>query len=232
MIDGVVRAGDRTVATSVQRFKLKIHIDLFAGLNSGEQTLVFILLKFAAVQVDAVFRVYPVAMFPEQPVHAVEGAALLVGGQRENEVAIRQISFFFQADEIGDQDGVAFLHIFRAAAVEVAVFLDEFEGIGGPVRPERFDDVQVPDKQDGLAFSGSAKTRDEILLAPIGPGYMNVVFGKASVEQTPGHRFGSSGDVANGVGGVDLNELLENFARELLGLILTLSSSRGRTNCD
>src|SRR5882762_3917903 len=182
---------------------------LFRWLNAREQTLVLIFLKFAAVQVDAVFRIYPIAMFPEQPVHAVEGAALLIGGQRENEIAIRQIAFFFQADEIGDQDGIAFLHIFRATAVELAVFLDEFEGIRGPVRPERFDDVQVPDKQDGLAFSGSAKTRDEILFPFVRPGYSYVGLGEAPVEQTLGHRFGSSGDVANGVGGVDFNELLE-----------------------
>ncbi len=71
MIDGIVRAGDRTVATGIQRFELKIDIDFFAGLNAREQTLVLISLKFAAVQVDAVFRIYPVAVLPEQPVHTV-----------------------------------------------------------------------------------------------------------------------------------------------------------------
>src|SRR5437660_580852 len=44
MIDGIVGAGDRTVAAGVQRFELKIDIDFFAGLNACEQTLVLVFL--------------------------------------------------------------------------------------------------------------------------------------------------------------------------------------------
>ncbi len=130
----------------IQRFELKIHINFFTGLNSREQPLVFVFFEFAAIEIDAIFRIHPVAMFPEQPVHTVGRAALFIGGQRENQIAVRQIAFLFQADEIGNQDGVAFLHVFRAAAVEIAVFFDEFEWIGGPIRSERFDDVQMPDE--------------------------------------------------------------------------------------
>src|SRR5216683_6223106 len=220
------------MATSVQRFESKINVDFFAGLNSREQTFVFILLKFASVQVDAVFRIYPIAVFPEQPVHAIEGAALLIGGQRENQIAVRLIAFLFQADEIGDQDGIAFLHVFRAPAVEVAVFLDEFEGIGGPVRSERFDDIQVPDEKDRFAFSGSAKTRDKVLLPFIGAGYLDIALGETSVAQTLGHRFGGGRHVANGVGGVDLDELLKDVVRQLIRLILTLRSSSWSTARD
>src|SRR5260370_17732797 len=120
--------------------------------------------EFACVQIDAIFGVNPVAMFVQQPVNAVERATFLIGGQRKNQVAVRQIGFFFQADEIGNENSIAVLHVLGSAAVKVAVFLDEFEGIGGPVLAVRFDDVKVPDKQDGLAISGSVKTNDEILL--------------------------------------------------------------------
>src|SRR2546430_884718 len=171
-------------------------------------------------------------MLFEQPVHTVRRAALLIGGQRENQIAVRQISFPFQADEIGNQDGIAFLHVFCAAAVEVAVFLDEFERIGGPVRSERFDDIKVPDEKDGLTFSGPTKTRDEIFLPFVRPGDLDIAFGEASVAQTFGHRFGGGCHVANGVGGIDLNELLENVMRQLLCLILTLTWSSGRTARD
>src|SRR5260370_10642915 len=48
------------------------------------------------------------------------------------------------------------------------VFLNEFERIRGPVRPEGFDDVEVTNEKDWLAFTSSAKAGDEILLALIG----------------------------------------------------------------
>src|SRR5439155_6756270 len=196
------------------------------------QPFVFVLFEFAAVQIDAIFRVNPVAMLVEQPIHTVGRAALFVGSQRENQIAVRQIPFLFQADEIGDQDGVAFLHVFGTAAVEVAVLLNEFEGIGGPVRTERFHDVEVPDEKNGLAFSGAAKTSDEIFLAFVGTGYFNVVVGETSVAQAFGHGLGSCRDVANGIGGVDFNKLLENIARQLLRLIRNLGSAAGRVNCE
>src|SRR6266436_1267728 len=220
------------MATSVQRFELKVHINFFAGLNSHEQTFVLILLKFAGVQVDAVFRIHPAAMLREQPVHAVERAALLIGGQSENQIAVRYVSFLFQADEIRDQDGIAFLHVLGAATVEVTVFLDEFEGIGGPVRAEGFDDVEVPDEKDGFAFSGSVKTRDEIFLAFVRPGYFDIARGEASLAQTSGHRFRGGGYIAYRIGGIDLNKLFENVVRQLLRLILSLSTPRGSTARD
>src|SRR5258708_4330524 len=208
----------------IQRLELKINIDFFAGLNSCKQPLVFFLFEFAAVQIDAVFRIDPVKVLPWQPVPPVERAPLLIGGQSENQIAVRRISFLFQADEIGDQDGIPFLHVLGATAIEVTVLLDEFEGIGGPVRAEGFDDVQVPDEEDGLAFSGSAKTRDEIFLAFVRPGYFDIARGEASIPQTNGHHFPGGGFMSDRTRGIDLNELLENLVRQLLPFILSLST--------
>src|SRR5207302_8465610 len=144
---------------------------------------------------------------------------------RQNRIAVTQISLQSQAHAIGNQDVVALLQVFRAAAVEVAVFLDEFEGIGAPVRSERLDDIKMPDEEYVLAFSGSAKTRHEVVFAFARPGYLDIPRLEAPVAQTLGHRFGGGGHVANGVGGVDLNELLENVVRQLLDLLLTFGVS-------
>src|SRR5207247_6714262 len=168
----------------------------------------------------------------QQPVNAVERATFLIGGQRKNQVAVGQIAFFFQADEIGNENGVAVLHVLGSAAVKVAVFLDEFEGIGGPVLAVRFDDVQVPDEQDGLAISSSAQTDNEILLPLVGSRDMDVLLSETRFEQTASQRFGSGRPIADGARRIDLNELLENIARQLLCLRQTLRSSPGRAARD
>src|SRR5260370_42417287 len=76
------------------------------------------------------------------------------------------------------------------------------------------------------------KTRNEIFLTFVRPGYPDIALGETSVAQTPGHRFGSRCDVANGVGGVDLDELLGDVVGQLLRLILTFSSASGEAACD
>src|SRR5260370_27758213 len=101
--------------------------------------------EFACVQIDAIFGVNPVAMFVQQPVNAVERATFLIGGQRKNQVAVRQIGFFFQADEIGNEKGVAVLPVLGSPAVKIAVFLHEFGVIGGPILAGRFHVLNVPE---------------------------------------------------------------------------------------
>src|SRR6266705_2090092 len=146
--------------------------------------------------------------------------------------SVRQIAFFFQADEIGNENGVAVLHVLGSAAVKVAVFFDEFEWIGGPILAVRFDDVQVPDEQDGLVISSSVKANDEILLSLVGTGDMEVLLSETCFEQTASQRFGGGRHIADGVRRIDLNELLENIARQLLCLIRTLRSSPERAARD
>ncbi len=96
----------------------------------------------------------------------------------------------------------------------------------------RFDDVKVPDKQDGLAISGSVKTNDEILLPLVGAGDMDVLLSETRFEQTASHRFGGGRHIADGVRRINLNELLENVVCQLLCLIRTLRSSPERAARD
>ena len=79
----------------------------------------------AGVGVEDEVGVDEVGVIFEEPVDAVGFAAFFVGGEGEDEVAVGDEAFALQADEGGDDDGVVVLHVLGAAAVEVAVLLDE-----------------------------------------------------------------------------------------------------------
>src|SRR5207248_899186 len=82
-------------------------------------------------------------VIPDEPVDAVAAAALLVRRERKNDVATRAKTLVLHPQQRRRHDGIAILHILRAAAVEVAVLLDELEGIGAPVLAPRLDHVEV-----------------------------------------------------------------------------------------
>jgi len=127
--------------------------------------LPFQLFEFAAVEIDAESRVDPIAMRFEQPIDAVVIAALFVGGQRKDQIAVGDKAFAFQAQKTFHQDGVAFLHVLRASAIEKSVFFDELEGVHGPVFAAGFDHIQVADEEDGFFLAGAVIADDEILFA-------------------------------------------------------------------
>src|SRR5712691_7346421 len=212
----------------VQRFEPVVHINFFGGLNPREEALAFVSFEFTAIQIDAVFRVDPVAMLLKQPIHAVGCAPFFVGGKRDDQMLVRKKTFLFEPDEIGDEDGIAFFHVIGSAAVEITILLDELERIGGPVLTMRLDHIEVADEQDGLAISHTAETRDEILFPLVRAGHPDVAFRKPRVTQAAGHRFRRSGHVADGVRSIDFNELLENVARQLPGLLPALCPSAKR----
>src|SRR5207248_3492629 len=64
----------------------------------------------------------------DEPVDAVAAAALLVRRERKNDVATRAKTLVLHPQQRRRHDGIAILHILRAAAVEVAVLLDELKG--------------------------------------------------------------------------------------------------------
>ena len=72
-------------------------------------------------------------------------------------------------------------------------------------------------KRMGFCASGTVKAGDEIAFAIVGAEDLDVGGRKAGVEQTLGHGFGGDGGAADGVGGVDLDELLEDVVGELFG---------------
>src|SRR5256884_7529648 len=78
-------------------------------------------------------------------------------------------------------------------------------------------DLEMADKQDRFALPGASKAHHEILFAVARPGNVKIIFGKPCVAKSLGHGFGGGGYVAHGVGGVDLDELLKNVTRHLIG---------------
>src|SRR6266403_36634 len=89
----------------------------------------------------------PVAMVFEQPVHTIRLTTFFVRGERENDVAVGDVVFLLEPNQGGGHDGVAVFHILGAAAVEVAIFFDELEGISGPILAAGFDYVKMSDQE-------------------------------------------------------------------------------------
>ena len=96
MINRVVLRWNRTVPPGVQRLELIIHVNFLARLQPRQQILALGFLKFSAVQVDAIFCIDPIAMFGQQPIHAICRAAFFIRCQRQNQIAIRNVAFLFQ----------------------------------------------------------------------------------------------------------------------------------------
>src|SRR3984957_95592 len=133
MVDGVFRSRFGTVAAVVGDFEGVIGVEFFAGFNSQQQFLAVFALKISGVGIQDVFGVDQIAMVAQQPVDAVVVSAFLVGGKRQDQVAIRFIAFFLEAQHHGHQYRVAVFHVGGAAAVEIAIFFQKPEGIDGPV---------------------------------------------------------------------------------------------------
>ena len=127
-----------------------------------------------------------------------------------------------------DHDGVAVFHVLRAAAVEVAVLLDELKGIGRPVFAARFDHVEMPDQQHRLVLAAAVQAHDEVLLAVVRAQDLDVALGKSGVAKALRHGFRRGGHAADRVRRVDFDQLLENVVGELAGGVVNL---RRRGNC-
>ena len=149
-------------------------------------------------------------MIFEQPVNAIGGAAFFVGGEREDEIAIGLVILLLQANEGGGEKCVAIFYVARAAAVVVAVFFDELEGVHGPVFAARFDHIEMADEENRFLRAGAANARDQVAFARIRAEDVNVVGGKTGVEKALGHGVGGNRRTADRIGGIDFDQLLEN----------------------
>src|SRR5580693_1259883 len=99
-------------------------------------------------------------MVLDQPGDAVECAALFIGGERQDQVAIGLVMLLLQAKKGRDQKRVAILDVSCAAAVKVAVLLDELERVDRPVLAARFDDVQMAYEQQRFLRARAVNARD------------------------------------------------------------------------
>ena len=107
-------------------------------------------------------------MLLDKPVDTVGGAAFLIGGQGEDQIARRAEIFALHAQEGGDQGRVVAFHVGGAASVEIAAVFAEDEGIGRPVGAAGLDDVEVSEEEDGAAGSGAARRTTRLPLRATG----------------------------------------------------------------
>jgi len=206
-------------------------IQLLGGLHGVEQLLAVALAAAAAfVQTELGFD--QIAMLVSQPRHAVVVAALLVRGEREHDVALGFEPFLFVADEIGDEDRGHRLVVGRAASVVEPVALDQLERVelGRPVFLVRLDDVEMRDQQQRLLLASAAQARHEIALLRVAGmhQHLHVLLREPRGDQSCRHRSRRLRVVADGIGRVDLDQLLVDVEqRALLGLELGSDGGAG-----
>ena len=91
LVDGVVAGGQRAVAAGVLGGDLEVAVELFGGLDGHDNGLVVLGVDAAGVGVDgdhAVDGLDQVGAVGEEPVDTVRFAALFVGGEGQDEVAV------------------------------------------------------------------------------------------------------------------------------------------------
>src|SRR3954471_10893215 len=213
MVNRIVLHRQRAMAAGVGHLEVKILIDLLARLHLVGEVLAFAQVAAAAF-VDRELGVEQVLVVLDQPLGAVELAAFLVGGQHQNQIAVRCYPLLLQADQVGDELRCHRLVVAGAAAVEEAVLLDEGERIHRPVLALGFDDVEVGEEEERPVRAGAAEAEDQVALARIRSDDLHVRGREARRLEPRRHRFRRLRHVAGRrVGGVDLDQLFVNLPR-------------------
>ncbi len=226
MVDGVVRDGQRAMATGVFHFELIIGVELFGRVDGHHHGLSAARVDPAAIGIERKFGIDQIAMIAQQPFDAVGAARFFVGSERENDVAIGMEIFLVETDQGCDEDRVGGFHVLRAAAVEVAIALEKLERVDRPILAARFDNVDVADQKDRAMRSGAAQAGDHVSFARIWAEDLHVAGRKSSLAQALRHSFGGRGGAAGRIGRVDFDELLENVAREPAVGVIGLRTGR------
>ena len=169
-----------------------------------------------AAFVQGELSVDQLALFLEQPVHAVVRAtAFLIGRERDDEVAIGLESFTLVADQIRDPHRRLRLVVARSPAVEVAVLLGERERIHAPVVALRLHDVGVREEEDRTAAPGAVVANDEVRFIGTRAADEDVRVGKAGRFEAPSDGLGHGCRRAGRVPRLDLDHLLVDGSRQL-----------------
>ena len=173
-------------------------------------------------------------MVLQQPVDAVVVAALFVGRERDDDVAVGTKPSCLQRIRLATKIAAIALSSARAAAVEVAVLLDERE------RDRSTSPRAAPRRRRGGRGAGSASAcrrrgtarRDCPCVG--GREDLHVLGREAGGAQARGHRLGRLRVVADRVGRVDLDQLLEDVPGELgvvrLGVLEEREEKNGARN--
>src|SRR6266403_3264971 len=130
-------------------------------------------------------------MILEQPFDAaVRAAALFVGGEGDDDVAVGLESFLLVANQIGNPQGGLRLVVTRTASVKKTVLLYQLKRLHGPVFAFGFDDIGMGEKQDGFAVAGAVIANNDIALLRDGAAEKDIGIRKAGGFQASGGGLG------------------------------------------
>jgi hypothetical protein len=179
--------------------------------------------RAAAALVHRVRRVDQRAVLRQQELDAVRVAPLLVGRQREDQVAVGRPPLALVAQQVGDEHRRHRLVVGGAAAQEVAVLLVQHERVARPVGAVGRHHVEVRQQQDRLRRGASraaaaAVAHDQVALGRLAGRHqqLHVARREAGRAEATRHRLRGARRGAHRVDGVDLDQLLVHRARELL----------------
>ena len=218
----------------VGRLDPVVLVNLFTRLNAEIDPLARGVEQPARAFVQREFGVDPVLVGLHEPVCAVEGCRrLFAAGEGEFDVVAGAEALLLVSDHGVREAGRHRLVVGDAASVEVAAFLDQGEGIPGPVLTLGFDHVDMGEEQDALRLRVAAVQHGDqsALLGVIGACEdMDVGIGVAGGLQALGHALRRQGAVALGEGRVGLDQFLVQGAERRFRRVRTrgLSGARRR----
>jgi hypothetical protein len=208
------------MAAGIGHFQLVVLGEFLCRLDGEDQRLAAGIQPAAAAFVKSEFGVDQCTLMAGQPARAVEcGRCLLAAGQRHLDASARLEAFFLQPDHRVDPGRDLGLHVGGAAAVEIAILLDQGERIARPVLALGFHHVEMAQQQHGLGL-GIAAVQDRhqpALLGMIGDAEgMQVGIGIAGGFQVRRHAFRREGAASRRQAGVGFHQLLVQGAEALL----------------
>ena len=219
MVDRVVGQWHRAVAAGVGHLELQVEHLLLGCLHVvGDPLAVHDDTPAALVQdVGGIEQLRSVG---QDPRHPVVGSALLVGGERHDDVALGDEILGLHPQQDRQVHGTLVLVVGDATTEKHSVALDEFERRQGPVLGVGLDHVVVREQEDRLERRVPAPVaNDQVALLGLARlDHHDVLGGKAGGAHVARHRLGGGGHVAGALGGVELHQLLEQGPGALLPL--------------
>jgi hypothetical protein len=201
----------------VARFELEVGKGLLADLNLLREHLVVPVAVTPAAFVEGKFGIDQLAPVGGQPLDPVESpVGLLAAGKRKLDRAPGMITAFGEADQGIDPDRRHRLVVGGTARVEKAVFLEQGEGIAGPVLALGLDHIDMGDQQDRPQGPGSARPdgHQSAFAGMIGSGIeRELVVGESRRLEPRGHPLGGQCATAQRKGGVGFDQFLEEAAK-------------------
>ena len=221
--DGVVWPGHAAVAAGVCGLDPEILHRLLAHLHGQALRLAIRAVAATAAFVQSEFGHDQLGPVLGQPIGAVEGVGgFLAAGQRQLDGALWRLAGLHADQQIGPDAGLR-LVIKGAAAIEIAVLLDQLERAARPVFRLGGDHVEVAQQQHrfhlgiaALQMDNNTAVLGEFRHGKLGDVRIGIAGGLEAQRQLAGQR----GAAAGGKAGVCFHHLLEQRAEgRLAGLL-------------